>query len=75
MTDFGLEDFIIGLIQENEYKIKKGGLAAIIDQECDDECNFSGTNSQRFNESEISEEHEDLDDPTIFDAVRRRFCV
>jgi hypothetical protein len=73
MTDFGLEDFIIGLIEENEYKIKGGGLAAIIDQQSDGECNE--THSLRFNESGMTDQSVDLDDPTIFDAVRRRFCV
>ena len=48
MTDFGLEDFIIGLIQENEHKIKKGGLAAIINMHDESECD-EDENSQLFN--------------------------
>ena len=48
MTDFGLEDFIIGLIQENGHKIKKGGLAGILDMHDDSECD-PDENVQLFN--------------------------
>lgn len=41
MTDFGLEDFIIGLIQENKHKIKKGGFAAMIDMHDGFDCDVS----------------------------------